>query len=200
MDAARAGRHRGRCMITIWRSPADLEGIIVAPDFRAIVPSARLPKVLRTCLSIGAVSVAAVEDRTLLGYATVVPGREIEAPWTHMPDLCELGAIEVAPSVRRQHVGTSLLARLGDAWDLQRSIMIARGFVWHWPFLDLGMSVRTYRQMLVKMLGRVGFAVRATDDPEVADHPMNFLAMRIGDATALPSLAALVERETNELR
>jgi hypothetical protein len=48
--------------------------------------------------------------------------------------------------------------------------------------------------MLLRMLGRAGFERWETDDPEVEEHPMNFLAVRAGLQVPSGSLLALAER------
>lgn len=181
--------------IQIWRTPEALDGVEVAPDFTAVVRSARLRETMAAGLASGAVVISAVVDRVLCGYATIVPSSALEARWRDLADVSELGALEVARSARRRRIGTSLLAALGDALPLSSLVLMARGVVHHWDFTEADIHPIRYRRLLVGMLARVGFLPRRTDDPEIVEHPLNFLAVRFGERAASASLLAFAERE-----
>jgi GNAT superfamily N-acetyltransferase len=170
----------------IWSDPSHVRGSTVALDFGAIVRSERLRQLLRGIVASGGVVIAALAERELHGYATVVP--------EHLPDMFELGSIEVARSHRTHGIGTGLLERLDIAVPIDRLVLYARGFVGHWDTEAATLSVLEYRRMLLRMLGRMGFQRWDTTDPEVNDSPMNFLAVRAGLQVPSASLLALAER------
>lgn len=181
--------------IEVWREPSALEHVVVRDDFGAIVRSDRLARVMRDGLRDGAVVIAAVEDDTLCGYATMVPSAMLEeGRWRALPDVFELGALEVARGARRHRVATRALAALSNAVPLRTSILLARGFFHHWDFEAVGLTPLGYRRLLMKLLAGVGFAAAATDDPDVTDHPLNFLALRYGEEAASLSMYEVARR------
>jgi acetoin utilization protein AcuA len=178
----------------IWRGPRDLDGARVAADFGAIVRSDRLPAVFRGIFERGGTIIAAADDE-LRGYAALVPSSALKGErWEALPDLFELGSIEVARSSRGRGVGAALLSTLGDALPLERVILFARGIASHWdlPFTELPLV--EHRRKLLRMLARVGFQRWDTDDPEIGDSPLNFLAVRAGLRAPSASLLAFAQR------
>ncbi|WP_394842924.1 GNAT family N-acetyltransferase [Pendulispora brunnea] len=156
--------------IEVWYRPTDAHAIDVAPGFTSIAKTERLMATIEHCLAIGSVVVAALEDRTLVGYATLVPSAAaVEDRWRDVPDLWELGAIEVAEDARRQHVGTMLVDALQRALPLPSLVVFARGIVDHWAYERGGVTPTRYRGLLLSLLGRAGFSLRLTADPEVGD-------------------------------
>jgi acetoin utilization protein AcuA len=111
-----------------------------------------------------------------------------------LPDTFELGSIEVARSFRGRGLGTDLLGQLHATLPIEQLLLFARGFVSHWDLALAALSPLDYRRMLLRMLGRVGFQWWDTDDPEVSDSPMSFLAVRAGRSAPCSSLLALVQR------
>jgi acetoin utilization protein AcuA len=190
MDAAPA-------RIEIWRELTPGEPPRVAGDFGAIVRSERLPAVLETIVGAGGVVIAAVAEDELRGYATLVPASLLTRErWENLPDAFELGSIEVARSSRGRGLGTGLLDGLRATLPIEQLLLFARGFVGHWDTSRAALSPLAYRRMLLRMLGRAGFQRWETDDPEVNDEPMNFLAVRVGSQAPSASVLALAERAT----
>ena len=86
--------------------------------------------------------------------------------WENLPDVAELGSIEVARSARR------------------------RGIHHHWDSSTASLAYFDYRAMLLRMLARAGFERWPTADPEV-DRPPSFFAVRVGARAPAASLATL---------
>jgi acetoin utilization protein AcuA len=183
--------------IETWQEPSRGDRWRAAGDFGSIVRSERLPEVFGGIAASGGVVLAALVGGELRGYATLVPSSALTRErWENLPDTYELGSIEVARSSRRRGVGTALLARLPATLPIERLLLFARGLAGHWDTALATLSPIDYRRMLLRMLGRAGFERWDTDDPEVEDHPMNFLAVRAGRSVASGSLQALAERAT----
>jgi GNAT superfamily N-acetyltransferase len=181
--------------IEVWREPSQGTSLRVASDFGSIVRSERLPGVLNGVAASGGVVIAALSGDVVRGYVTLVPSSALALErWENLPDTFELGSIEVARSLRRHGVGTELLARLHTTLPIEQLLLFARGFAGHWDTALAALSPVDYRRMLLRMLGRVGFQRWDSDDPEVEDHPMNFLAVRAGRDAPSSSLLALAER------
>jgi acetoin utilization protein AcuA len=174
--------------IEVWR---ELPMIRVSPELHAIVPAERLSDLLDDIVGIGGTVLAAVGDGELRGYATLVPSSGLtHERWENLPDVVELGSIDVAPSARRRGVGTALLAELAVTLPLERLLVFARGIAYHWDTEGTGLAHTAYRAMLLAMLRRCGFERWMTHDPEIRDHWMSFLAVRAGSDVPPASLAA----------
>lgn len=187
--------------VELWRQRAALDGVTVASDFGAIVRSARLVATMRGNLDAGGVIVAALRGDTLVGYATTIPVAALASPeaapldrWHDLPDALALGAVEVARASRRGGVATALLRRLVRWPELERRIVLAHGLASHWDVDAAGLGYYQYRAMLVRLVSRAGFALQATDDPDVRESPVNFLAARVGADVPVRSVGAMVAR------
>jgi GNAT superfamily N-acetyltransferase len=181
--------------IEIWRDRSRGDSTLPAGDFGAIVPSERLPALFDKIGMLGGVVIAALAGDELRGYAALVPSSALVGErWEGLPDTFELGSIEVARSHRGRGVGTELLANLRAALPIESLLLFARGMVSHWDVTLTTLSPVRHRSRLLRMLGRAGFQRWETDDGEVNEHPLNFLAVRAGLAAPSASLLMLMER------
>jgi GNAT superfamily N-acetyltransferase len=185
--------------VRIWRRAADLEEVRVAPDFGAIVRSDRLAPVLRAGFRFDAVTLAAVVDDTLVGYATLVPSSALAGErWESLPDTFELGGLEVARGFRRRRIATALLESLDRCMPLERVVVFARALVSHWDLSwekeTVGASALARRALLLRLLRRAGFAWQNTDDPDITMDAPSFLAVRYGLDAPSSSVLAFHER------
>jgi GNAT superfamily N-acetyltransferase len=159
----------------------------------AIVRSERVPALVAQVAAHGGLVVGAIKNAELRGYAALVPSSALKSErWENLPDLFELGSIEVARSARGNGIGTELLDAIGASLPLESLLLFARGLVSHWDIEGdrTGFSRRT---QLLHMLGKIGFSRWDTTDPEVRDHPLSFLAVRAGRDAPSRSLLALAE-------
>jgi acetoin utilization protein AcuA len=149
---------------------------------RALVEIAALPE--------GRIIVAR-EGQLVLGYVTFLHPDPLER-WSQakLPDLLELGAIEVSAKVRAGGVAKKMLqvAFADDA--MEDYIVITTEYYWHWDLKGTGLDVWEYRKVMEKVMGSVGMTWMATDDPEICSHPANCLMARIGKRVPPESIAA----------
>jgi GNAT superfamily N-acetyltransferase len=192
-NARRAGGISNIMQIEVWRSVPEIS---IAPDFGAIVTSARVPGLVDDVGEHGGFVLAARTNDELRGYAALVPSSALTRErWENLPDLFELGSLEVARSARGQGIGTSLLSAIAGALPVDDLLLFARGFVSHWDLAREGAPAPVaHRRRLLHMLGKIGFQRWDTSDPEVTDHPLNFLAFRAGQAAPAASVLAFAER------
>lgn len=129
------------------------------------------------------------DGNMIIGYVTFVYPDPMER-WAegNMPDLLELGAVEVASNYRGAKIGKNLLqlSMLDDA--MEDYIIITTEYYWHWDLKGSGLSVWDYRKMMEKMMNAGGLIWYATDDPEISSHPANCLMVRIGSRVKLTSI------------
>ncbi|HEY4532223.1 MAG TPA: GNAT family N-acetyltransferase [Kurthia sp.] len=128
------------------------------------------------------------QDNIIVGYVTYLYPDPLER-WSEdrIPNMIELGAIEVIPAFRGSGAGKKLLevSFMDDA--MEDYLVITTEYYWHWDLKGTGLSVWEYRSMMERMMTSVNFEYYATDDPEITSHPANCLMARVG---------ARVENET----
>lgn len=132
--------------------------------------------------------ITAVVDNTLIGYVTFHYPDELEL-WSQggMPDLIELGAIEVADAYRGSGLGKLLIATAFEREQLENCIVYTTEYYWHWDLKGSGLDVWAYRKMMEKLMKTVDMVWYATDDPEICSHPANCLMVRIGREVPMSS-------------
>jgi GNAT superfamily N-acetyltransferase len=181
-------------------SRSDLAGLRVADGFSAIVPTARVLDMFSRSVAIGGTVTAALARGALVGYATDLPfvpiewmGRTIVRRWEAIPEVRELGAVEVAASFRNRGIARRLMDALAAGDRLERYVVIGEALSWHWDVAAAGNDPWEYRQRLCRLLESAGFHRFDTDAPDVACEPVNFLAARIGGATTAAARHAVEE-------
>ena len=139
---------------------------------RALHDIAALPR--------GRVIVAERAERTV-GYLTFHPPSEVER-WHGDRSGClmELGAIEVAPAERGQHVGARLLDEgfRGGVYD--GTIVYATLYRWQYDLARTGLGPIAYRRLLLRFYAHAGLHEVATNDPEILEDRANALLARVG--------------------
>lgn len=127
---------------------------------------------------------ALIREQLLLGYAAFHPPTEIEA-WgdDRTGQLLELGAIEVAPDERGQRWAERMLEAAFSDGRLDRTVVFATLYAWHYDLRRTGLGDLAYRRMLERLYGSAGLTLYATTDEEVRSGPANALMARIGQGT-----------------
>lgn len=152
---------------------------------QALVGIAKLPE--------GRIIVAR-QGRQVVGYVTYLYPDPMER-WAEakLPNLLELGAIEIAAPYRAGGLAKGLLeiSFLDDA--MNDYIVISTEYYWHWDLDQTGISVWEYKEVMKKIMGSVGMEWYATDDPEINSHPANMLMARVGTRVDLDSVEAFNE-------
>jgi len=126
--------------------------------------------------------------------------------WYRHTRVLELGAIEVGRDWRRKGLATRLLSAAFALPVLENYIVIDLEYYWHWDLTGTGLDPWGYRGMLIDLFGKVGMVEKATDDPDVNEHPANLLMARIGshvsliDEIAFKAMLYYQELPCNEIR
>ncbi len=177
--------------------PDALQGAAISPaldvfrpprqQLQALVKMAADPK---CCVSV------AIDGHTLVGYAAFHPPSAIES-WgdDKTGEIIELGAVEVDPGYRGQHLAERLLKASFAGGRFDRTVVFATMYVWHYDTKRTGLSDFQYRQMLERLYRSVGMERMATSDPEVRSNPANALMARVG-----PDCPERVRQEFERLR
>lgn len=139
----------------------------------------------------GRVALAHTAEGIIVGYVTIT-SPEPDTRWgkDQIEGLEELGGIEVSRSWRGAGLGRAILASVFTPEAYERQIVIATGYRWCWDMEMTGLTVREYRQMLLRMFGEFGFQSFETDEPNIAWYPDNALVARVGPKVSHPLMAA----------
>lgn len=135
--------------------------------------------------------IVAREDDLVLGYVTFLHPDPLER-WSQakLPDLLELGAIEISHLIRAGGVAKKLLEVSFADDAMEDYIIITTEYYWHWDLKGTGLDVWQYRKVMEKVMGSVGMVWMATDDPEICSHPANCLMAKIGKRVPPESVEA----------
>lgn len=117
----------------------------------------------------------------IVGYVTYLYPDPLES-WAEdpIPNMIELGAIEVISEYRGTGVGKKLLEVSFADEAMEDYLVITTEYYWHWDLKGTGLDVWQYRKMMERMMDSANFEYFATDDPEITAHPANCLMGRVG--------------------
>lgn len=132
-----------------------------------------------TELANGRVFIARYEQE-VIGYVTFHHPDEYSR-WSKHPWVLELGAIEVSKQWRKYRVAQHLLKEAFSNNFVEDFIIITIEYCWHWDLRGSGLTTWDYQRMLTKLFSSVGLRKRATDDPDILEHPANVLMVRPGN-------------------
>ncbi len=177
--------------------PAGATPAPLHPDLNVFRPAERQRDALAAIAAEphGRVLVAERAGRTV-GYLTFHPPDPVER-WGHDRSgrLVELGAIEVAPDLRGEHLGERLLTAAFADGAYDGTVVFAALYAWHYDLERTGLGPLGYRRLLERLYRAVGLERVATSDPEIGAEPANALLARIG-----PDAPAAVRDEFERLR
>lgn len=163
-------------------SPQHLQRFAMHPKLNAFRrPNDQLEALIEIAgLTEGRISIAR-DDQTIIGYVTFHYPDELER-WSegNIPELLELGAVEVADDFRGIGLGKHLMQLSFLKNQLDNMIVFATEYYWHWDLTGSGLDVWAYRKMMERLMRAVDMVWFATDDPEICAHPANCLMVRIG--------------------
>ncbi|MDZ7801271.1 MAG: GNAT family N-acetyltransferase [Trueperaceae bacterium] len=167
--------------LDVFRKPAD--------QAEALADIARDPR--------GHVFVAERDDHTV-GYATFhPPGRD--ETWGRLPseNIVEIGAVEIAPYLRGEHLAERLLQQAFGDGRFDDAVVFATMYAWHYDLARTGLTPFAYKRLLEKLYRKVGLVPLPTADPEVRMDAANALMARVGpnaDPDAVRTFHALRTR------
>ena len=129
------------------------------------------------------------QGNIVMGYVTYLYPDPLER-WAEdrIPNMIELGAIEVIPSFRGTGIGKKLLEVSLMDYGMEDYLIITTEYYWHWDLKGTGLNVWDYRNMMERMMTSANFEYYATDDPEITSHPANCLMARVGSRVQADTL------------
>lgn len=138
---------------------------------KALISISKLPK--------GMIYIAR-SGSEIIGYITFHRPEEY-FKWSKHPKVLELGGIEISSDWRKKGIAEALLNEAFSNPVMEDFIVITMEFCWSWDLKGSGMEIFEYQKMLEKLFGMVNLKRRATNDPEITEHPANVLMARVGE-------------------
>lgn len=129
----------------------------------------------------GEVVLACLEDKTIIGFAVLdYPDRKER--WARLGHkvMKELKAVEVSRGYRNYGIAYHLLSHLFAEAKLEQKILYLTAYSWTWDFDYLGLSIESYRNMLISLYSGFGFIEFPTNEPNICLKPENFFMAKVG--------------------
>jgi len=170
----------GRVLVEGPVSPADLASYTMNGLMNNFRPPDRQKEALVEIAGLdpGMVFVAR-RGREIVGYVTFHRPDEYTR-WIRHPRVLELGGIEVSREWRKARLGRRLLQCAFSHPVFEDYIVITTEYCWHWDLQGTCLDLWGYRKMLTSLFGSAGMVMKATDDPDINEHPANVLMARVG--------------------
>lgn len=129
----------------------------------------------------GRLVLARAMNHLIVGYALIARPDPRER-WgdPSVPEVWELGMIEVARGWRGRGIGRQLLRACFADGRYDDRIVLATAYSWHWDLQGTHLSKAEYRAVLLRLFGSEGFHQFATNEANVQEDPANRLLVRIG--------------------
>ena len=166
------------CKVT---SPEELEEMSIDLMLKAFRPAKRQKQALIQISKLPRGKVVTAQVRgELVGYVTFHPPEELRR-WSSGPEeVIELGAFEVSPRLRRNEIARKMLKAAFEDEAMERYIVLATEYYWHWDMDGTGMHIWEYREMIKRLMETVDMVLKDTDEKDISSHPVNMLMVRIG--------------------
>ncbi len=179
---------KGRVHI-VASCPADLlqtltvdQGIGAFGHYAPSAPALQKEALLKVAhMEGGRVVAAYTDDKRLVGYIAFHP----PDPRTRFGQLAservvELGGIEVARGWRGLGIAKRMLKVAFAKGAFRDKIVFAAGYRWCWDLEGTDLEVGRYRRMMQRLFERYGFRAFVTDEPNIAEDPLNLFVVRVG--------------------
>lgn len=171
---------KGELIIEGPLEASELDELYMNDKLTVFRPPAKQKQALSTIAGLpeGMVYIARY-GREIVGYVTFHYPDGFSR-WSKHPAVLELGGIEISPDWRKRGVGALLLREAFSNPVVENYIIVTVEFCWHWDLKTTGLDLFMYQKMLARLFGLVGLSKRATDDPDIIEHPANVLMVRVG--------------------
>ena len=181
---------RGKAIVEGPVPPEKLASFTLHENLKAFRPSHQQHEALIKIAELEEGRIIVIrQDQLVVGYVTYLYPDPLER-WAEdrIPNMIELGAIEVIPEFRGSGVGKKLIEVSFMDDSMEDYLVITTEYYWHWDLKGTGLTVWEYRNMMEKMMKTANFEYYATDDPEITSHPANCLMARVGSRVQADTL------------
>jgi len=129
----------------------------------------------------GSITLAVLENKTIAGFAAL-DYPDANERWSGMGDniIMELKAVELLQKLRNQGISRHLLSPFFSDPKLEQKIIYLTSYSWIWDLDYSGLSVESYRNILINLYAGFGFIEYPTNEPNICLKPENIFMARIG--------------------
>jgi acetoin utilization protein AcuA len=129
----------------------------------------------------GGVALALLDNKTIVGFAAL-DYPDTNERWSRLGEkiMMEVKAVEMSRDLRNNGIARQLLSALLLNPALEQKILYLSAYSWTWDLDYSGLSVPSYRQMLIELYTNFGFFEYPTNEPNVCLKPENIFMARVG--------------------
>lgn len=127
------------------------------------------------------IALVLLNEKTIVGYAVLdYPNKKNR--WAKLGEkiMIELKAVEVLKKYRNQGIGRHLLLHLLSHSKLERKIIYLTAYSWTWDIDYSGLSLQSYRDMLIALYTGLGFMEYQTNEFNICLKSENIFMVKIG--------------------
>jgi len=139
----------------------------------------------------GSITLALLNNKTIVGFAAL-DYPDTNERWSGICNnvVMELKAVEILPGLRNNGIARHLLAHLLSDPKLEEKIVYLTAYSWAWDLDYSGLSVQSYRNILIHLYASFGFLEFPTNEPNICLKPENIFMARVGKNVLQNSLEA----------
>lgn len=129
----------------------------------------------------GSITLALLEDKTIIGYAAL-DYPDAKERWAIIDEniAMELKAVEVSREHRNHGIAWHILFHLLSDPKLEEKIIYLTAYSWTWDLDFSGLSVQSYRNILITLYTGFGFLECSTNEPNICLKHENIFMVRVG--------------------
>jgi len=129
----------------------------------------------------GSITLALLDNKTIVGFAAL-DYPDTNERWSGLGDniVMELKAVEILRELRNNGIARRLLAHLLSDPELEKKIVYLTAYSWTWDLDYLGLSVQSYRNILIHLYASFGFLEFPTNEPNICLKRENIFMARVG--------------------
>jgi len=129
----------------------------------------------------GSITLALLDHKTIVGFAAL-DYPDTKERWSGIGDniVMELKAVEILRGLRNNGIARHLLSHLLSDPALEEKIIYLTAYSWTWDLDYSGLSIQSYRDILINLYAGFGFIEFTTNEPNICLKPENVFLVRIG--------------------
>lgn len=129
----------------------------------------------------GSITLAILDNKTIVGFAAL-DYPDTKERWSGIGDniVMELKAVEMLRGLRNNGIARHLLTHLLSDPELEEKIIYLTAYSWTWDLDYLGLSVQSYRNILIHLYASFGFLEFPTNEPNICLKRENIFMARVG--------------------
>ncbi|MCD4722862.1 MAG: hypothetical protein K8S13_23840 [Desulfobacula sp.] len=127
------------------------------------------------------ITLAILDNKTIVGFS-VLDYPNVKERWAKLGEgiMMEIKAVEVLRGFRNHGIARQLLFPLFRDPELEKKIVYLTAYSWTWDLDYSGLSVQSYRNMLINLYAGFGLIEYLTNEPNICLKPENIFMAQVG--------------------